>query len=173
VRLAADAWRHFFDSYTREAFRLETLPSYGVPSEDDELREFLTTGRLVIPDDDPWLMRVRHFRSTGRWIGRVHVVRHPLTDYLHYEFAVYAHTVRAGEDVRILDLTGREDADLPAQDFWLFDESRVVRMDYDADGRQLDRELLEEIDPAPYVAWKQRALGLAVPFLDYRAKLVE
>jgi hypothetical protein len=172
VRLAADAWRHFFDSYTSEAFRLETLPSYGVADEDGELRAFLTTGQLVIPDDDPWLMRVRHFRSTGRWIGRVHVVRQPLTDYLRYEFAVYAHTVRAGEDVRILDLTGREDPDLPAQDFWLFDDSRVVRMDYDADGHQMGRELLEEIDPAEYVAWKRRALELAVPFLNYRAKLI-
>ena len=33
MRLAADAWRRFFDSYEREAFRLETLPSYGVASE--------------------------------------------------------------------------------------------------------------------------------------------
>ena len=171
MRLAAEAWRHVFDSFTREAFRLETLPTYAVASEDDELRAFLATGRLVIPDDDPWLVRVRHFRATGRWIGRVHVVRHPLTDYLRYEFAVYAHTVQAGEDVRILDLTGHGDPDLPAQDFWLFDDSRVVRMDYDADGHQLGRELLTEIDPAQYVTWKQRALELSVPFLDYRAKL--
>lgn len=171
MRLAADAWRCFFDSFEREAFRLETLPRYAVAGEDAELRDFLTTDNLIIPDDDPWLVRVRHFRETGRWIGRVHVVRRPLTDYLRYEFAVYVHTVRAGEDVRILDLTECADPGLPTHDFWLFDDSRVVRMDYDSDGRQLGRELLDEVDPEPYVIGKQQALRLAVPFLDYRATL--
>lgn len=171
MHLAAEDWHPFFDSYAHEAFRLETLPSYRVPSEDEELRTFLSTGQLVIPDDDPWLTRVRHFRATGRWVGRVHVLRRPLSGYLRYEFAVYGHTVLAGEDVRILDLGDHPEVDLAVEDFWLFDDARVVRMDYDADGRQLGRELLEGVDPAPYVAWKQQALGLAVPFLEYQAKI--
>lgn len=52
MRLGSDAWRRFFDAYARDAFRLETLSSYGVASEDEELREFLATGRLTIRDDD-------------------------------------------------------------------------------------------------------------------------
>ncbi len=103
VRLEGDGWHTFFDSYQREAFRLETLPSYGVSKEHSGFEKFLGTGELDIPDDDPWLVRVRHFRHTGRWIGRVHVISRPLTDYLRYEFAVYRRTVEAGEDVRILD----------------------------------------------------------------------
>ena len=95
-----------------------------------------------------------------------------MSDYLRYEFAVYVHTVRAGEDVRIVDLTDQADPGLPSFDFWLFDEARVVRMDYDADGRQLGREWLEDVDPAPYVAWKRLALELAVPFVDYQATLL-
>lgn len=171
MRLEGEAWRRFFDGYEREAFRLETRPSYGVLSEDAELQGFLTTGRLVIPDDDQWLVRVRHFQATGRWVGRVHVLRRPLSDYLRYEFAVYGYTVRAGEDVRILDVTAQADAGLPSCDFWLFDEVRVVRMDYDAEGRQLGREWLTDIDAAPYVAWKRLALDRAVPFPDYQAGL--
>ena len=171
MRLEGEAWRQFFDSFEHSAFRLETLPSYGVASEDEELQGFLATRQLIIPDDDQWLVRVRHFRSTGRWVGRVHVLRRPLSDYLRYEFAVYSYTVRAGENVRILDLTDRHDLALPSFDFWLFDEARVVRMDYDADGRQLGREWLENIDPARYVAWKRLALDVAVPFADYRATL--
>lgn len=96
-------------------------------------------------------MRVRHFRRTGRWIGRVHILTRPLTEYLRYEFAVYRHTVKAGEDVRILDLTRQPDPGLPSQDFWLFDESAVVRMDYRPDGTQVGRELLEDIDPGESV----------------------
>ena len=166
MRLDGDRWRAFFDSYQREAFRLETLPCYGVGSEQVEYQQFLTTGVLNIPDDDPWLVRVRHFRHTGRWIGRVHVISWPLTDYLRYEFEVYRHTVQAGEDVRILDLTCRPDPGLPAQDFWLFDETAVVRMDYDENGTQLGRELLEDVDPGLYVAWKRLALEHAEPFTE-------
>ncbi len=166
MRLEGDSWRTFFDSYQREAFRLETLPSYSVGSERAEYEEFLATGKVDIPDDDPWLVRVRHFRHTGRWIGRVHVISRPLTDYLRYEFAVYRRTMEVGEDVRILDLTDQPNPGLPAQDFWLFDESAVVRMDYDPDGTQLGRELLEDIDPALYVAWKRLALEYAEPFTE-------
>lgn len=173
MRLEGDNWRTFFDSYRRRAFRLETLPSYAMANEQAEYATFLTTGELDIPDDDPWLARVRHFRQTGRWIGRVHVIRRPLTDYLKYEFAVYRRTVEAGEDVRILDLTDQPDPGLPAQDFWLFDDSAVVRMDYDADGTQLGRELLEGIDPAPYVAWKHLALEHAEPFTENWVNRVE
>lgn len=170
MRLDGDAWRTFFDSYQREAFRLETLPVYDVGSEQAEYETFLATGALDIADDDPWLTRVRHFRATGRWIGRVHVISGPLTDYLRYEFAVYRFTVAAGEDVRILDLTDQHDPGLPAEDFWLFDDSSIVRMDYSPDGTQLGREALDDTDPTPYVAWKRLALQHAVPFTDYCAK---
>lgn len=166
MRLEGDSWPTFFDSYQREAFRLESLPSYGVGSEQAEYEIFLATGQLDIPDDDPWLMRVRHFRHTGRWIGRVHVINRPLTDYLCYEFAVYRRTVEAGEDVRTLDLTDQPNPGLPAHDFWLFDDTAVVRMDYSPDGTQLGRELLEDVDPAPYVAWKRLALEYAEPFTE-------
>jgi hypothetical protein len=167
VRLAGEAWRVFFDSFQREAFRLETRPVYDMASEREEYEQFLATGELHIPDEDPWLARVRQFRADGRWIGRVHVLRQPLGDYLRYELAVYRHTSQAGEDIRILDLTTQPDPGLPGQDFWLFDESAVVRMDYDDHGRQIGRELLEDPDPAPYVTWKRTALARAQPLMQY------
>jgi hypothetical protein len=171
VRLEGDDWRTFFDAHEREAFRLETRQSYGVKSEQDEYEHFLSTGQLDIPDTDQWLTRLRNFRRTGRWVGRVHVLSRPLTDYLRYEFAVYGFTVKAGEDVRILDVTDTPDPGLPRQDFWLFDERAVVIMEYDHDGNQLGREFLNDADPAPYVAWKRLALDHAVPFDSYRMNL--
>jgi hypothetical protein len=173
MRLEGDDWRTFFDSYQREAFRLETLPIYRVNREREEFSKFLVTGKIDMPDDEPWLTRVRQFRETGRWIGRVHVIRRPLTDYLRYEFAVYERTVEAGEDVRILDLTDQPDPGLPTQDFWLFDDTAIVRMDYDPDGTQLGRELLEDVDPAPYIEWKKLALKYAERFTVDWAKREE
>ncbi len=171
VRLDGEGWRTFFDSYQKEAFRLETLPSYSVGSEQAEYETFLATGKVDIPDDDSWLVRVRRFRRTGRWIGRVHVISRPLTEYLRYEFAVYRRTVEVGEDVRILDLTDQPNPGLPTQDFWLFDDTAVVRMDYAPDGTALGRELLDGVDPAPYVAWKRLALESSEPFTENQMKL--
>jgi hypothetical protein len=74
--------------------------------------------------------------------------------------------VQAGEDVRVFDLTDQSNPGLPMQDFWLFDDTAVVRMDYASDGTQLGRELLEGVDPRPYVEWKQLALKHAERFTD-------
>jgi hypothetical protein len=52
MRLDGDAWRTFFDSYKREAFRLETLPVYNMGSEQAVYKHFLAAGTLDIPDDD-------------------------------------------------------------------------------------------------------------------------
>jgi hypothetical protein len=73
----------------------------------------------------------------------------------------YVFNVRAGEDIRILDLAYQANPGLPAHDFWLLDDITVVRMDYPEHGAQLGRELLQDIDPAPYVRWKHLALAHA------------
>ncbi|RZS41095.1 hypothetical protein EV193_103413 [Herbihabitans rhizosphaerae] len=173
MRLAGEGWEAFFQTFEREAFRLETLPVYRVEGEREEFEAFLATGRQDVPADDSWLEDIRHYRATDRWIGRVHVITRPLTDYLRFEFDFYQHSARAGEEVRILDLTEQPNPGLPVQDFWMFDESKIVRMDYAEDGTQLGRELLEDIDPAPYVEWKRIALERSEPFLEYYARMHE
>lgn len=167
--LAGDAWRAFFDSFEHEAFRLETRSAYAMPDEDEEFQEFLATGELHIAQDDAWLTRVRNYRATGRRIGRVHVLTRPLSDYLRYEFAAYAYNVEAGEDIRILDLTGRQNPGLPDQDFWMFDDTKVVDMRYRPDGTQVGRDLLEGPDLDQYRHWRDLAVSLSVPFTEYAA----
>lgn len=167
MRLDGDAWREFFDSFRSSAWRLETRQSYAVSSEEEEYQQFLATGRLEIDPEDPWLKRVRHFRDTGRTIGRVHVVTRPFTDYLRYEFEVYRFTAEAGEDIRILDLTDTPNPGLPDEDFWLFDDRHVVRMLYRPDGTQISRELLEHPDIDSYLRYRRVAMREAVPLHAY------
>lgn len=113
MRLDGEDWLHFFNAYERDAWRLETQPVYQMPEEEAEFAHFMATGEIPVADDDEWLVRLRHFRSTGRTIGRVHVLTRPLTDYLRFEMAFYAYSSEAGEDIRILDLTDRENPGLP------------------------------------------------------------
>lgn len=64
----------------------------------------------------------------------------------------------------------RPNPGLPNQDFWMFDESKIVRMDYTEDGTQLGRELLENVDPAPFIEYKQMAMKHSEPLLEAVAR---
>jgi hypothetical protein len=116
--------------------------------------------------------RVAGYRASGRSIGRVHVVRRPLSEYLRFEFDwYYTPHIRAGENIRILDLTDEPDPDLPDHDFWLFDEATVVQMLYRPDGTQIGRELVKDPDLEAYIKWRDMACAAAIPVLDYWAGL--
>ncbi|MEU0935243.1 DUF6879 family protein [Embleya sp. NPDC005971] len=169
MHLAGEHWTSFFDSFEREAFRLETLSAYTLVGEEHEYAEFMATGRLVLPDDDPWLTQLARYRDSGRRVGRVHVVTPPLSDYLRYEFAAYRYNVAAGEDVRILDTTRAQNVPPMPSDFWMLDDSKVVEMRYDEHGAQVARVLLESPDLAWYRRSKESAIALSIPLAEYLA----
>jgi hypothetical protein len=111
-------------------------------------------------------------RRAGKTVRRVRVVRRPLTDYIQYEFAWgFVYNVEAGEDIRVLDLTDQPGPQLPDHDFWLFDDTTVVKLLYRPDGTQEGRELLVDPDLGVYPAWRDAAWQAAVPFRDYWAGL--
>ncbi|OII61605.1 hypothetical protein BJP40_04530 [Streptomyces sp. CC53] len=160
--LDGEAWADKFKTFQTEAWRLETLPQYLVPQEAEEFAAFKAGARFPGPYEDAWTDMVR-----TRSVGRVHIVTRPLTDYLRFEFErYYQHQAPAGEDIRILDITGRPNPLPDAQDFWMFDRSTVVLMKYEADGTQIERELYEG-DPAPFLEYQRIALAESVPFLEY------
>ncbi|WP_406297842.1 hypothetical protein OG948_20015 [Embleya sp. NBC_00888] len=167
MHLAGERWTAFFDSFAHEAFRLETLSAYSMVGEEQEYADFLATGRLALPEDDPWLTKLARYRRSGRRVGRVHVVTPPLSDYLRYEFAAYRYNVAAGEDVRILDTTSLQDVPSLPSDFWMLDDSKVVEMRYDEHGAQIARILLESPDLAWYRWSKETAIALSVPLSEY------
>lgn len=166
--LETDEWQRFFDTFKRYAWRLELHPVYTMPQEEENLRRYRSGERLPSDIETPWMKRVRGFVSSGRSIGRVHVVTQPLSEYLRFEFDwYYRHSVRAGEDIRILDLTGKPDPGLPDHDFYLFDDEQVVRMLYRPDGTQIGRELVENPPIEEYLRYRDIALEGAVPFREY------
>lgn len=97
----------------------------------------------------------------------MHVLTRPLSEYLRFEFSrYYAPHALAGEDIRILDVTERENPLPHVGDFWMFDRSTVVLMRYEDDGTQIGRELYEG-DTTLYVEWQCIAVAVSVPFLEY------
>ncbi|MEV0615030.1 DUF6879 family protein [Nonomuraea sp. NPDC050404] len=168
--LEGDAWQGYFDSFKRSAFRLETHPVYTMPGERDTYQRYLSGEEPTGDHAAQWVEKVRHYRETGRTIGRVHVVTCPLSEYLRYEFEWwYRFNAAAGEDIRILDLTDKANPGVPDYDFWLFDDLHIVRMMYRPDGTQIGRELLENVDPGDYIRYRDIAVSSSVPFVEYVA----
>ncbi|MBT2524705.1 hypothetical protein J7E91_04480 [Streptomyces sp. ISL-99] len=165
--LDGDAWQAKFRDFQNEAWRLETLPAYNVPQEAEEIRAYLA-GERIDPHthSNEYTEDLKRVRREGKSKGRVHVVTRPLSDYLRYEFMYYLPHVWAGEDIRIMDVTDRNNPLVGVQDFWIFDKSEVVLMNYEADGTQISREVFEG-DVTPYVEYQRIALAESVPFEEY------
>ncbi|WP_046506838.1 DUF6879 family protein [Streptomyces odonnellii] len=166
--LDGEVWRRFFDSFEREAWRFEAQPTYAMPREQENVARFLRGEAKPADHNARWHERVRGYIESGRSIGRVRVVRRPLTGYQRYQFAWgIPGNIAAGEDIRVLDVT-REGYGLPLSgcDWWMFDETRIAHLNFRADGAQINRAAYEG-DPAPYQEWKRIALERSVPFEEY------
>jgi hypothetical protein len=166
--LAGEDWQRFFDSFERSAWRLELQPVYTMPQEQGAIARFQAGERLPSGHRSAWMDRVAGYVGTGRTIGRVHVVRRPLSEYLMFEFEwYYRHHVKAGEDIRILDVTDSAVGGLPDDDFWMFDDQRIVKLLYRPDGTQIGRYLIDQPDISEYTRYREIALAHSVPFTRY------
>ncbi|MGH3320568.1 MAG: DUF6879 family protein [Streptosporangiaceae bacterium] len=141
-----------FDRLQSDVFRLETLQHYAVSEEDQRFRAF----REGTPRPErsvrtsPWLARIAVTTTQGKHWRRVHVVDHPLSEYLRYELVGYVESSAAGEEILIADRTAHAGLAELAVDFWLFDASTAhayaVLMRYDRDGHPVAFDYAEDSD---------------------------
>lgn len=165
--LDSDAFRERLTGFERSAWRWECQPVYGIPSEQPSVAAYAAGEPRPAGLNAGWHERVREIVRSGRTIGRVRVIRHPLTEYQRRQLDwVYPDSAKAGEDIRILDLT-EDDLGLPNQDFWLLDEQTVIHLNFADDGKLLARKLIEQADVAQYLHWRETAIKHSVPIADY------
>ncbi|MGW4891258.1 DUF6879 family protein [Kitasatospora sp. NPDC004240] len=165
--LKGEDFSRLFETFERTAFRLETLAVYDVDEEREEFEDFLA-GKGLPPEcsDNPW---VRSMTDLGKQVGRVHVLRSPLSDYLRYELAAYPGNITAGESIGIIDTAQQTVAGLPDHDFWMFDDTRVYRMHYTDTGQFIGAELLPDDRLNEYLRYRDIAQAHAAPFGEYQA----
>ncbi|MEV0345538.1 DUF6879 family protein [Nonomuraea sp. NPDC050680] len=168
-------FNRFFTEFRFTAYRLESLQRYDVSYEKTEFDLFLNgQQRGEFPGIAQWIDgTVKPARNSGKLLHRVHVVQEPLSDYVRFECAwAYAHTVPAGEDVRLIPVpSGEWPAGLPRYDYWLFDSSSLVTMHYEEDGSFEAAEIVD--DPEKIVQanfWRDMAVGQSIPFASFAAK---
>nr|WP_222719436.1 DUF6879 family protein [Actinokineospora xionganensis] len=148
---------------------MEIPQAFAIPREQERLRAF-RAGEPEPPHSDSyreWFELTRSNVASGKTMGRVRVVRRPLSEYVRFQFTWgIPNNISAGEDIRILDVTDL-DLSLPDHDFWIFDEESVLRMDFDKDGALTSQGILAGADLDQYREWKRMALAHSVPFEDY------
>jgi len=157
-----------FTSFQRSAFRLEIRDRYNVPEETEPFRLFLQ-GRVPDPSwTREWTQVVSANTSAGKVMRRVRLVREPLSDYLRFELSCgYPNNVTAGEQIAVL-VVQSDPPQLPAHDFWLFDDSAVGVMSYDDGGHFLGVQVVTEPQAvARYCRSRDLALELAMPYSQY------
>ncbi|MBT2482612.1 DUF6879 family protein [Streptomyces sp. ISL-94] len=155
-----------FSNFRRQAFRLETLDDYSGSSDPEMIRAFLAGEDQPDNYNQEWADEVRGNIQAGKRMYRVHILSRPMTDYLRFELGWgYRKNAKAGEEFFILDTTDQPNPLQGVPDFWMFDESSVVSMNYGEGGRFLGAE--SHSAAAEWVALRDLALSHAVPFADW------
>jgi hypothetical protein len=133
--LRGTAFDDLFRTFRRRAFHLEVRDSYHTPVEAGPFHRFLNGESDDLAWHQPWLGLVREATRAGKGISRVRVVTVPHVDYTRWGLTVAAHNIAAGEDIRWLPRHLVDPETLTTDDYWLFDDDRVVFTVLEPDGR--------------------------------------
>ncbi|MFE2994060.1 DUF6879 family protein [Nocardia sp. NPDC059246] len=166
----SSVWPELFRQATKSAFHMEVRDTYGVPGEMEAVRRFLN-GEPRLPNDESWAAwdgLIREVAGRGVAVTRVRVVTVPHSDYQRWLLTETEDNIQSGEDIRYLP-RHLVDADLvPADDWWLFDDSTVAFNLVDEQGRPAGAGVTTDRQIAAVCkAAKDRLWPLAVPFAEY------
>lgn len=166
--LKDESFDDLFRTFSRTAFHLELKDSYHVSQEAGPFGLFLA-GK---PDDfswhQPWLQLVRAATQAGKSVTRVRVVTVPHSGYVRWGLTVAPLNIEAGEDIRWLPRQLTSGIDFPSDDYWLFDDNRVVFTVFEDDGRfaggaeASDPGIIEQCRKVHEQVW-----ALAIPHHEY------
>lgn len=150
-------------------FRMEQLPAYGVPGDDEQFGRWLAGARE--PNREwlqPWLDELTASRARGVRRRRVRRFSAELTDYERYscEFG-YAHTGPAGEDIRVLRDGEHDIPDMRPADFWVVNDATVVPMLYDGRGGFIGAGVLDPDASKQWLCDAGTAWDAAEPFDEW------
>lgn len=143
-----------FDTFTRDAIRIEVLPTYRV----DEESAAVTSAREGRSPDlaflNEWHAYLDETTASGRTSRRLRLVSAPLTAYERFEIEwAYVSNAEHGEQIRLLSRAEAPDM----KDYWIFDDDAVHEMLYDDTGAFLGSRSSDSSEAARVVEWVKRA----------------
>ncbi|MGI5121440.1 DUF6879 family protein [Marinactinospora thermotolerans] len=131
IPLDDDAFDALFRDYRYTAWRLETRTAYGKVDEDEPYQQWLSGKDPGIGWFEPWLRMMREELAKGKRMERVRIIDDPPSDYLRWELWATPYNLGVGEDIRYLPREHPVVAELPDEDFWIFDSRLLARFEFD------------------------------------------
>ncbi|MEV5649548.1 DUF6879 family protein [Nocardia sp. NPDC052254] len=164
--VGGDPWSEWFRGLQRSAFHLEVRDSYSEASENNRLRAFLAGEPAPDEPPVPWHALMRETTSRHVTVSRVRVVTEPLSGYHRWLLSITGRNIESGEDIRYLPrhLAGV----VPPDDWWLFDDERVVFNLADTDGKPAGAAVTTDPGIVDYaMSVRDRLWKLATPYAEY------
>lgn len=150
---------------SRSAFRLEHQRD-PLPGEQAAVDHWLSGGTMQPWDWEEWRswldLAWRHSSSGGE-ISRVRLVDDPPTVYQRWAMSITPWHEDSGDHIRYMPRAMAEQLSVPVANWWLFDDSAVILMEYD--GGEVPRKTFVT-DPeviVSYARWRDLALAHASP----------
>lgn len=174
--LQGEAFDELFRGFQRTAFHLEVQDSYHTPDEAGPFDLFLSG----VPDDfrwhEPWLALVREATRAGRRITRARIATVPHVDYTRWGLSVAPLNIEAGEEIRWLPRHLTTGIELTTDDYWLFDDQRIVFTLFEPNGRfaggaaTTDPKIVEHCRRVTEQVWERAVPHQAYVTGEYAAK---
>ena len=136
--------QNYFNSFKKNAFRVEILQRYDVSEEQDAYNYFLWNWKLPEWFWEDWCDIIRQARKRWATMQRVHLIQFPISQYLLFELEEYKNNIKAWEEIFYIPF---EDCLIKIEsDFWIFDDMTVLKMNYDKDGAFLNFEEIKDVN---------------------------
>lgn len=152
-----DCFDEMFASFKVSAKRLETLPLYCITenSEFAEYQSFINNKPIKGFANQDWLDSLIAWTKEGKKIERLRVLPTSPSQYVEYETKwCYPRNKKAGEKVSFLEEKIYNQISKKHKinaDFWIFDDSKVILMQYDCNGAYLGAKLLSDKEAKRYI----------------------
>lgn len=154
-----------FDTFTRDAARIEVLPSFLIAEEAAALASAREGIRPNLEFLRGWHEYLDKVGAIGRTSRRLRLTSSPLTDYERFEVQwCYTSNAEHGEQIRCMSRSLAPDT---MKDYWIFDEASVFEMLYGPDGSFIGSQAVDANEARDVVSWLVAAWPTAIPLTDY------
>ena len=156
-------------SFQNSMIHLEARDAYGTETELPHMAKWHAGERDDFAWLQDWCIKMATHVSAGRVARRLKIVSEPLSDYQRWAYDVFTRIAKAGEDVRWVPRPRVSAVCIPGNDYYLFDNERVVFLHYAGTGLNTgfttttDREVIEMCSAAFEKVW-----ALSIPHREYK-----
>ena len=122
----------YLQSAQKSLFRFEAFQDYKVEGDgidDDGMKE--------------WWDFITLKTKSGVKMQRVRLIIEPLTEYTKNELVVHKKSKTFGDDIRLIREDVFKNLKLKQEDFWLIDDSVILKMNYGARGEYLGFDIIK------------------------------